>query len=218
MSDLTYDSLKARHRRERDNQPETTRWRVHRALSWLHRAEQCDDDDGAFVFLWVAFNAAYGNEIKLDESNSQKSSHKTFIERLIGCDKNNQLGRVCVAFDTAISKLLINEYAYAGYWKCKRGELTRQQWRNEFDESNRKANTARAKNPMDTQALLREVIGRIYTLRNQIVHGGATWNSSSNRDTVRDCTAIMRRLMPLIIQIIMNNPNHEWGDLAFAER
>ena len=218
MSDLTYDSLKARHRRERDNQPETTRWRVHRALSWLHRAEQCDDDDGAFIFLWVAFNAAYGNEIKIGVSNSQKSSHKSFIERLVGCDKTNQLGRVCIAFDRAIWELLENKYAYAGYWKCKRGELTRQQWRDEFDESNRKANAARDKNNMNTLVLLREVMGRIYTLRNQIVHGGATWNSSSNRDTVRDCTAIMRRLMPLIIQIIMNNPNHEWGDLAFAER
>ena len=216
MSDLTYDSLKKRHRRERDKMPETTSWRVHRALSWLRRAEQCDDDDGAFVFLWVAFNAAYGNEIKLYASNKQTELFKSFFERLVGCDKANQLARVCVEVDSAISKLIKTEHAFVGYWKHKRGELTEQQWESQFEKSNREVNTARYINK-DTNALLREVMGRMYTLRNQIVHGGATWNSSSNRDTVRDCTIIMRKLMPLIIQLLMDNPNLEWGELAFAE-
>jgi hypothetical protein len=38
---------------------------VHRALSWLDRAEQCqdDDNDAKVIFLWIAFNAAYANEI-----------------------------------------------------------------------------------------------------------------------------------------------------------
>ena len=34
--------------------------RMHRALSWLQRAEAAgEDDDVAFVCLWIAFNAAY---------------------------------------------------------------------------------------------------------------------------------------------------------------
>ena len=34
--------------------------RLHRALSWLNRAEQlADDPDSQFIFLWIAFNAAY---------------------------------------------------------------------------------------------------------------------------------------------------------------
>jgi len=38
--------------------------RTHRALTWLHRAEQEPrDQDARFVFLWIAFNAAYANEI-----------------------------------------------------------------------------------------------------------------------------------------------------------
>ena len=33
---------------------------VQRALSWLDRAENSTDDpDGAFIFYWIAFNAAY---------------------------------------------------------------------------------------------------------------------------------------------------------------
>jgi hypothetical protein len=53
---MDYATLKARHRRERERWPEgPLTLRVHRALSWLNRAEQCDDPDGRFVFLWIAF-------------------------------------------------------------------------------------------------------------------------------------------------------------------
>ena len=34
--------------------------RVHRAISWIGRAEVCGTDaDAKFIFLWIAFNAAY---------------------------------------------------------------------------------------------------------------------------------------------------------------
>ena len=38
--------------------------RMHRALSWLQRADAAgDDDDVAFVCLWIAFNAAYAQDL-----------------------------------------------------------------------------------------------------------------------------------------------------------
>ena len=217
MSKLTYKVLKAQHRRDRDEWPETTRLRIHRALSWLRRAEQCEDDDGAFVFLWVAFNAAYGSEIKINDSNKQTDLFTVLIDKLVNFDEDKQLECACIEFESAISKLLGSQYTHAEYWKSKRGKMTHQQWKDKFDDANRSANVASNKNDMKTKELLREVMERIYTLRNQIVHGGATWNSSSNRDTVLPCTTIMRKLMPLIIKIIMDNPNCNWGELAFAE-
>ncbi|MDZ4394017.1 hypothetical protein [Cypionkella sp.] len=43
--------------------PETMGLRVHRAISWIGRAEACDrGDDAGFIFLWIAFNAAYADE------------------------------------------------------------------------------------------------------------------------------------------------------------
>ena len=38
--------------------------RMHRALSWLGRAETLtgEDEDLAFITLWIAFNAAYAQE------------------------------------------------------------------------------------------------------------------------------------------------------------
>lgn len=62
---MQFQSLKQRHRQELDAQHPNLRLRlrVHRALSWLDRAEQADDLDGRFIFLWIAFNAAYATEI-----------------------------------------------------------------------------------------------------------------------------------------------------------
>lgn len=55
---MSFQEFKQRHRQERDAQHSNLRLRVHRALSWLDRAEQADDLDGRFIFLWIAFNAA----------------------------------------------------------------------------------------------------------------------------------------------------------------
>jgi hypothetical protein len=48
-------------------------------------------------------------------------------------------------------------------------------------------------------------------LRNQLVHGGATWNSRVNRDQVRDGAAVIGWLLPVFIDIMMDNPDCEWG-------
>ncbi|EQB4026034.1 hypothetical protein ACYJKZ_006435, partial [Pseudomonas aeruginosa] len=60
---MHYQALKERHRQERDQQHPNLSLRLHRALSWLNRAEQAEDTDGRFIFLWIAFNAAYATDI-----------------------------------------------------------------------------------------------------------------------------------------------------------
>ena len=43
-------------------------------------------------------------------------------------------------------------------------------------------------------------------LRNQLVHGGATWGASVNREQMRDCTNFMAKLVPLVIEVMMDHP------------
>jgi hypothetical protein len=59
------------------------------------------------------------------------------------------------------------------------------------------------------------VFNRLYTLRNQLMHGGATWNSAVNRDQVRDCVNLLGKLVPLVIEVMLDNPNTLWGDACF---
>ena len=55
------------------------------------------------------------------------------------------------------------------------------------------------------------VFDRLYVLRNLLVHGGATWNSRVNRDHVRDGAAILAFLMPVFVDVMMDNPDEDWG-------
>ena len=50
--DKTFNALKARHRELRESFDESFSIRIHRALSWLERAEkEADDADVVFYFL-----------------------------------------------------------------------------------------------------------------------------------------------------------------------
>ena len=62
------------------------------------------------------------------------------------------------------------------------------------------------------------VLSRIYTLRNQLIHGGATWGSSVNREQLRDCTNFMAKLVPLVIEVMMDHPETLWGRCVLSRR
>ena len=44
-----------------------------------------------------------------------------------------------------------------------------------------------------------------------MMHGGATWNSSVNRQQIQDGYRILEFMLPKFIEIIMNNANEDWG-------
>jgi hypothetical protein len=213
---MDYEALKTRQRTERDAWPENLGLRVHRALSWLGRAEkldaQDDDLDGQFVFLWVAFNAAYATEI--DEKHQRESEQQTFrafLQKLSELDASRKRfdALVWTEFPKSIRVLLDNRYVFADFWQWQNGTLPESEYKSRFDAANRAGHKALGK--QDTVTVLSIVLSRIYVLRNQLVHGGATWGSSVNRDQLRDCTRFMAKLVPLVIEIMMDHPRTLWG-------
>ena len=67
----------------------------------------------------------------------------------------------------------------------------------------------------DTRTILSELFDRLYVLRNQIMHGGATWKGSVNRPQVRDGARIMAFLVPRFASLMMSNPRIDWGPPRF---
>ena len=49
------------------------------------------------------------------------------------------------------------------------------------------------------------------------MHGGATWNSAVNRKQVNDCNSLMKVLVPLFAEIMLNNPDEDWGALYHSQ-
>ena len=66
-----------------------------------------------------------------------------------------------------------------------------------------------------TDRFLSILFSRLYVLRNQLVHGGATWNGSRNRTQVRDGALILGLVVPRLIDLMMDHPELDWGEPAF---
>ena len=213
--ELTYASLKSRHREVRENFPDSLGLRVHRSLSWLNRAEQeQDDQDARFIFLWIAFNAAYANEINDAWSMPERKMQSAFISKLVNYDNEQLIYKTLWKhFPKSIRLLIDNPFVYEPFWKYQRGSIKEDEWKYRFDKSKKEANQALGNS--DAAKVLMIVFDRLYVLRNQLIHGGATWNSSVNRDQIRDGANIMDKLVPIIIHILLGNPDKLWGDAAY---
>ena len=211
---MDFNTLKARQRKERENHPTNLALRVHRSLSWLDRAEQADDVDGRFIFLWIAFNAAYATEIDESSRLSEQETFKAFLSKLSELDKQGRISDlVWKEFSGSIRILLDNPFVFHSFWEFQRGKISEADWQNRFASGKRQAQLALASN--DSAAVLGVVFNRIYVLRNQLMHGGATWNSQVNRDQLRDCVNLLGKLVPVVIEIMLDNPHTLWGDASF---
>ena len=212
---LDFATLKKRQRDEREGHPTSLALRVHRALSWLDRAERSGDDlDARFIFLWIAFNAAYANEIGDQERSHEQKVFGDFLQKLVDLDKDDILYKlIWTEFSGSIRVLLDNRFVYQPFWDFHNGKIDEDEWKSRFQGANLAARKALAEHK--TVTVLAIVLSRMYTLRNQLIHGGATWNSSVNRDQLRDCSAFLGKLVPFIIQLMMDNPNTLWGDACY---
>ncbi|ODQ00176.1 HEPN domain-containing protein [Salinivibrio sp. SS2] len=209
-----YESLKARQRKEREHYPENLSIRVHRALSWLKQAEQTDDTDSQFIFLWIAFNAAYAQEFAQKRQFTEKNLYQGFLEKLIHLDKEARLTHlVWQEFSGPIRVILDNDYILQAYWEYQAGYITEESWQAARKSAKARAHKALANS--DTATVLAAVFSRLYTLRNQLLHGGATHGSQANRAQLKDCVSMMQKIVPLIIEIMMDGNTATWGDPVY---
>ena len=212
---LDYAQLKVRQREIRGTFPDSLSLRVHRALSWLQRAElEQGDADASFIFLWIAFNAAYANEIRDRKNFSERRQLMNFLSRLVTHDNEQLLYQLVWGQFTGPIRLLIdNRYVYQPFWDYQNGWIAESQWQIGFERSKASANRGLAR--QDTKKVLAVILDRLYTLRNQMIHGGATWNSSVNRTQVSDGVAILGLIVPTIIHLMMENSQQVWGDACY---
>ena len=210
-----FPALKARQRELRDGFSPALALRTHRALSWLNRAEmEVDDHDARFMFLWISFNAAYANEISTQKSFSERRSLMRFMNRLVDSDKENLFYQmIWRRYAQSIRLLIDNRYVFQPFWDHVNGTLSNAEWREMFTKS--KSSAHRALGRMDTKKLFAITFDRLYTLRNQLVHGGSTWNSSANRSQVTDGARILGDIVPIVIHLMMENPQQLWGTPAY---
>lgn len=193
--------------------------RIRRAESWLAcaRKEHASGDldsghwDVAFVLYWIAFNAAFATE----DYESPPRTHREFrrcFERVVRLDRSGDIHGALMRFSGSIRELVSNEYLFKRYWFHVNGRRGHANWRKQFDgQVESVENTVRRASTRGTKTIISIVFQRLCTLRNQIVHGGATWKSRYNRSSVAHGLPIMAELVPAFVGIVRRNPQEEWG-------
>jgi hypothetical protein len=185
MSPLDYSHLKERQRSKPESYPENLSLRVHRSLSWLKRPKSFPNGPaGQFIFLWFAFYAA--NAQNLESLNlSEAGTFSQFVSKIYNLDSEQSLTNfVWHFYPSSIRLLLDNQYEFQPFEYCQKGHANPVNWQEKFDNAKQQINIARVK--QQTGKIIELALTRLYTLRNQTIHAGATWNSQVNCSQLND--------------------------------
>lgn len=196
----------------RDGCDESFRIRIHRAISWGKKARALpeEDIDLKFIALWIAFNCAYGKEISTDGYFGEKVGFRDFLTVICDLDEEKTLDKILwKRFSQSIKALLENKYTYQPYWNYYNSGDRDADWELTFKSYNSKA--LKALMTQNTAMVLNIVFDRLYTIRNQLFHGGATCNSKANRMQLHDGCEILSELMPSVLDIMLKHHDRDWG-------
>ncbi len=189
--------------------PKSVNLRTYRCLSWLKKAESLRNDlDMRFISLWIAFNAIYAKDVEF--AISDKSAFNQFIHLI-----NNRAGEdlyqiTWKKYSSEIRIFLENKFVFQGFWDFHNGEISEEAWLEDFTKE--KERTKRSLETQDSAGLLLILFNRIYTLRNQVFHGGATYGSRANRRALINACDLLEVYTELFLQVILENPDEsEWG-------
>lgn len=192
--------------------PETLTIRMHRAISWLKSAEMHEGNlDLKFISLWVSFNACYAVDLNGISSKPEKAKLRDFTSSLVQFDRTRLYNLFWEKYSGPVKVLIENKFVFEKFWEYNRGEAN--DYLSAFNKSIASATNCLSK--QNIEGLIEIVLERLYTLRNQLIHGGATYNSKLNRSQLRDACNIMQLLVPIIIDIMLENGEHDWGEIAY---
>ena len=205
--------------------------RMRRGTSWLARAEEelfgreTPDPDAAFVFYWITFNAAYADNRTDGTEQGERDRFKAYFNLLLACDKSDA---ICGALRDQLPRdvflsFINNQYLYWRFWEHHSGYRTHRNWQADLARESRDAeraldrvmprrgNAVSLDSVKERKDLLQTLFERMYVFRNQMVHGGATYQSKVTGAQVRDGARIMALLAPLFLDLMMDNPKVDWG-------
>ena len=193
--------------------------RVYRAARWIEQAEKADSVDAAFIFYWIAFNAAYAEG---QPSGMRRTPEETrfrwYFRTIVDLDKDRTIqSAIRQRFPHEIMDIMKNEHMFKKFWDSKVYGVE-DNWQRELEKDRKsvaealgaitmkKGKKASRRTPeQSTVTILSKIFTRLYVLRNQLMHGGATPRGRLNRKQVEDGKAIMAYLLPRFLSLMWTN-------------
>ena len=184
-------------------------------MSWLEAAEKAKaaaDIDMAFICYWIAFNAAYLHK-QSTKDEYEYDKFERYFDKIVSLDKARIIyNAIWKDFSREVCAFINNKYVFREFWRFQHGEPGAKNWESTFRKE--RDNTLHNVNLRgDYKAsVLAVLFSRLYVLRNQLMHGGATWQGTVNRNQVAAATDIMASLVPRFINLMMESPDEDWGE------
>jgi hypothetical protein len=206
---ITPESLQNRLRDQRDLFHEEHSTRLHRAISWWRAAlEQDGNPDLQFITAWVSLNAC----CLTSENLSEEMDFLPLIQRVVALDKEQAIyNMLWHEYSGPVKALIKNPYVYAPFWAAQRGQCD--DWKTQFERSSVEALNYLSRKRI--AELLSLTLDRLNVLHNQVLCGGATYQSRVNREQVETGVQLLMSLLPVMLEIMLVNPDEEWGELAY---
>ena len=215
-----------------DSRPGDFTVRICRVETWLAHAEKAfrpekgdrddeeanesGDPDVAFLLYWIAFNAAYARDLSPKKPPALRSM-KRYFHDLLGVDRDRAIQEAIWNHCHDQIYFVVNiQYLFMPYWDYANSESGKVAWEECFNKDREFVREALRHNRYDhIQKVLRIVFARLYVLRNQLVHGGAQFESHYNRDSVFDGAHILASLVPVFLRIMRASHGAKWGKPFF---
>ena len=194
--------------------------RLRRAISWLKGAQQMEEDvkkddknlSTQFMFLWVSFNALYARdpqETLIGKFRREETEFRKYFRNLLEFGEDAKT-RIYNAVDSNI----LSEVMSLTKYRFVRPEF----WKRHHDIHKIKKHlplkkellTPETLKKREVKIILYRVFECLYILRNQIMHGGSTWDSNLNKEQVKISIEIMSWLLPVFIEIMLKTPEDKW--------
>ncbi|MGY4679998.1 hypothetical protein ACWIVU_10530, partial [Ursidibacter arcticus] len=118
---------------QRDNLNEDFRLRIHRAISWLKKANDVNESkDICFITLWISFNAAYAKELSNGRA-LDKPTFMGFINKVCKLDTERLLeNTIWNNLPRQITRLVQNKYTFQPFWNYYNGHTDEKFWIDSF--------------------------------------------------------------------------------------
>ena len=192
--------------------------RYQRFMRWSQRAKElyeAEDYDTAFILYWIAFNALYTSEEHVKANTPEPNQHRGFFVAIHDLDQKGLIyNKVWSMSTNAIRVLMQNEYIYEPFWEYQRTKGTMNEvhtnWHAEQKQQNRQAQR-RLQERDGLPGVFQLIFERLYVLRNQLIHGSATYQGSVNREQVKSGAQILHSLLPEIGTVFKQHPEAQWG-------
>ena len=229
ISEPTYcRSLQRRHKQIHDDCPDDFNVRIRRAISWMQRAEkeQRAEDDIRFIMLWVGLNALFETYVPDDKRSEYKEFKAVcgFLKKLLSLDQDGEIHKALwenPKVKNKVLQLVRNKFVCREFWQSFHELRTSRNWISDVESQiSDDVETVREAFQQNKTRLkhLRLVFRRLYTLRNQMIHGSTTVKTVHGGTQRNQGNTILAALLPIFISIMLDHANEDWGKLSYPSK